>query len=304
MELLCCEVDPVRRAVPDANLLYDDRVLQNLLTIEERYLPQCSYFKCVQKDIQPYMRRMVATWMLEVCEEQKCEEEVFPLAMNYLDRFLAGVPTPKTHLQLLGAVCMFLASKLKETIPLTAEKLCIYTDNSIKPQELLEWELVVLGKLKWNLAAVTPHDFIEHILRKLPQPNDKLPLIRKHAQTFIALCATGEGGISGSHKCLILPDFKFAMYPPSMIATGSVGAAICGLQQDEDVSSLTGDALVDLLAKITNTDVDCLKACQEQIEVVLLNSLQQFRQDQGDGSKSEDELDQASTPTDVRDIDL
>lgn len=59
------------------------------------------------------------------------------MAMNYLDRFLAGVPTPKTHLQLLGAVCMFLASKLKETIPLTAEKLCIYTDNSVKPQELL-----------------------------------------------------------------------------------------------------------------------------------------------------------------------
>lgn len=66
MELLCGEVEPVRRAVPDANLLHDDRVLQNLLTIEERYLPQCSYFKCVQKDIQPYMRRMVATWMLEV----------------------------------------------------------------------------------------------------------------------------------------------------------------------------------------------------------------------------------------------
>lgn len=66
MELLCCEVDPMRRALPDPNLLYDDRVLHNLLTIEERYLPQCSYFKCVQKDIQPFMRRMVATWMLEV----------------------------------------------------------------------------------------------------------------------------------------------------------------------------------------------------------------------------------------------
>lgn len=56
----------MRRALPDPNLLYDDRVLHNLLTIEERYLPQCSYFKCVQKDIQPFMRRMVATWMLEV----------------------------------------------------------------------------------------------------------------------------------------------------------------------------------------------------------------------------------------------
>ncbi|XP_009575572.1 PREDICTED: uncharacterized protein LOC104076419 [Fulmarus glacialis] len=39
------------------------------------------------------------------------------------------------------------------------------------------------------------------------------------------------------------------MYPPSMIATGSVGAAICGLQLDD------GDSLTDLLAKITNTDV-------------------------------------------------
>ncbi|XP_010005477.1 PREDICTED: G1/S-specific cyclin-D2 [Chaetura pelagica] len=212
MELLCCEVDPIRRALPDPSLLYDDRVLHNLLTIEERYLPHCSYFKCVQKDIQPFMRRMVATWMLE------------------------------------------------------------------------EWELVVLGKLKWNLAAITPHDFIEHILRKLPLPKDKLLLIRKHAQTFIALCAT---------------DFNFAMYPPSMIATGSVGAAICGLQLND------GDSLTDLLAKITNTDVDCLKACQEQIEAVLVTSLRQVQQQQQQSNpKTMDELDQASTPTDVRDINL
>ncbi|KAL2309850.1 hypothetical protein Nmel_006080 [Mimus melanotis] len=94
--------------------------------------------------------------------------------------------------------------------------------------------------------------------------------------------------------------FNFAMYPPSMIATGSVGAAICGLQLDD------GDSLTDLLAKITNTDVDCLKACQEQIEAVLVNSLQQVRQQQqqSNPSKTVDELDQASTPTDVRDINL
>lgn len=57
--------------------------------------------------------------------------------MNYLDRFLSFEPLKKSRLQLLGATCMFVASKMKETIPLTAEKLCIYTDNSIRPDELL-----------------------------------------------------------------------------------------------------------------------------------------------------------------------
>ncbi|XP_072373808.1 uncharacterized protein [Scyliorhinus torazame] len=135
-QLLCCEGEPIRRAYKDSNLI-NDRVLQTMLRTEENCLPSLSYFKCVQKEILPSMRKIVATWMLEVCEEQKCEEEVFPIAMNYLDRYLSIELTKKTHLQLLGATCMFLASKMKETIPLTAEKLCIYTDNSIRPEELL-----------------------------------------------------------------------------------------------------------------------------------------------------------------------
>lgn len=170
MELLCCEGPRVRYAYQDPILLQDDRVLRNLLTCEEKYIPSCRYFNIVQKEIEPHMRRMVTSWMLEVnmnsfpsfinrsppwpsnwlcfwdllwselfqvCEEQMCEEEVFPLAVNYLDRFLSVVPTRKCQLQLLGAVCMFIASKLKETSPLSAEKLCIYTDRSITCEELL-----------------------------------------------------------------------------------------------------------------------------------------------------------------------
>lgn len=40
-----------------------------------------------------------------------------------------------------------------------------------------------------------------------------------------------------------------------MIATGSVAAAICGLQLDSVNQALWGDNLTDQLAKITNTEV-------------------------------------------------
>ncbi|WP_395241886.1 hypothetical protein, partial [Salmonella sp. s51933] len=88
--------------------------------------------------------------------------------MNYLDRFLSIQGIKKSRLQLLGASCMFLASKLRETRPLSAEKLVIYTDNSITLEELMNWELIVLDKLKWDIAAIIPNDFLEHIFCRQP----------------------------------------------------------------------------------------------------------------------------------------
>ena len=66
MELLCTEGDTIKRAYPDRVFLKDDRVLQNLLRVEEHYTVSPGYMQ-QQKDIKPYMRKIVAQWMLEVC---------------------------------------------------------------------------------------------------------------------------------------------------------------------------------------------------------------------------------------------
>ncbi|XP_054836931.1 G1/S-specific cyclin-D3 isoform X2 [Eublepharis macularius] len=214
--------------------------------------------------------------------------------MNYVDRYLSCVPTRKSHLQLLGAVCMLLASKLRETIPLTVEKLCIYTDNSVAQRQVLDWEVLVLEKLKWDLVSVIANDFLDHILQRLPLPQIKVDLVKKHAQTFIALCAT---------------DYTFAMYPPSMIATGSIGAAVHGLSASSDC--ISGEELTELLASITGTEVDCLKACQEQIEAALAENLkqpsqhpQEYRPVKNSVYEDSQEVILTSTPTDVTDINL
>ncbi|XP_055120271.1 G1/S-specific cyclin-D3 isoform X4 [Symphalangus syndactylus] len=220
MELLCCEgTRHAPRAGPDPRLLGDQRVLQSLLRLEERYVPRASYFQCVQREIKPHMRKMLAYWMLE------------------------------------------------------------------------DWEVLVLGKLKWDLAAVIAHDFLALILHRLSLPRDRQALVKKHAQTFLALCAT---------------DYTFAMYPPSMIATGSIGAAVQGL----GACSMSGDELTELLAGITGTEVDCLRACQEQIEAALRESLREAAQTSSSrapkaprGSSSQGPS-QTSTPTDVTAIHL
>ncbi|XP_015782854.1 G1/S-specific cyclin-D2 [Tetranychus urticae] len=230
----------------------DERVLQNLLLTQNRYVIKTSYFKCLQTDLDVYMRELVANWMLEVCEEERCEKDVFPLAMNIMDRFLSQVRIRKSQLQLLGAVSLFLSSKVKQIEPLRVNRLILYSDYSITRDQLSNWELLVLSHLKWDTSAVTPNDFLNLILRRLPtKGKDKLMTIKKHAQTFIALCAT---------------DFRFSMLPPSSVAASCIATAILGLTRNNSQS--TKDLLA-TLCKLTNLESTDLLEIRRTIEEVL-----------------------------------
>lgn len=52
--------------------------------------------------------------------------------------------------------------------------------------------MLILMLLKWDLSAIVPNDFLDHILHRLPINPFDLAAIKKHAQTFAALCATGR----------------------------------------------------------------------------------------------------------------
>ena len=124
------------RSLPDPALITDERVLDNVLN-GHNGSPQFDYFKTVQSTVKPHMRKIVADWMLEVTEEAKCSPEVFSLAVNYMDRVLSKIPIEKSQFQLLASVCIFLASKFKESSPLCAEKLVICSDFSFTTQEVM-----------------------------------------------------------------------------------------------------------------------------------------------------------------------
>ncbi|XP_068097227.1 G1/S-specific cyclin-D1-like [Hyperolius riggenbachi] len=286
--LLCWEAEKELQAQTDPVLL-QNTVLERLLTTQDRYLPSPTYFQCVQKEIHPYMRKMLTSWMLEVCEDQRCGEEVFPLAVNCLDRFLSLVPVEKRRLQLLGAACVLLASKLKETKVLTIENLCMYSDYSFSNRELQSMELLVLNKLQWDIEAVTPRDFLPHFLALLDLPIERVQQVRKHTETFIALCTT---------------DCTFIALPPSMVAAASLAAAVTGLRPENLGMTYTSLATTNYLAQAIRCDPNILRMCQEQIEVSLESNLRQAERERVQQPKTVEEIERASTPTDVLDFDL
>ena len=67
MELLCLETCKTESfAIDDPVFTSDERVLQNLYFLEKQYLPKFAYFKCIQTEITPEMRKIIAEWLLEV----------------------------------------------------------------------------------------------------------------------------------------------------------------------------------------------------------------------------------------------
>lgn len=66
MDFACTESKTAKYAKRDPTIFKDFRVIENLLGDEMLYVPNCNYFEEMQNDIQPFMRKVVTTWMLEV----------------------------------------------------------------------------------------------------------------------------------------------------------------------------------------------------------------------------------------------
>ncbi|KAL1441870.1 hypothetical protein MTO96_008189 [Rhipicephalus appendiculatus] len=109
--------------------------------------------------------------------------------MNLFDRYLSVAVARKSQLQLLGCVCLLLATKLRQTRALPVDVLAYFTEDSVTVQDIQACELQVLDRLKWDVASVVANDFVDHLVTMLGLA-DCGDTVRRHANTFIALCAT------------------------------------------------------------------------------------------------------------------
>lgn len=307
MDLVCKEIiyDEVDHqfAEPDPTMIADNRVIQNLISLERLTIPPCNYFGSVQQDIKPNMRKIVTTWMLEVCDEQKCEEQTFPLAINFFDRFLCACPIDRYHLQLLGCCALLLASKIRQCHPLTVDVLSAYTDHAVSPDQIRSWELLMISKLEWNITAVTAFDYVDQILERVKWGSDDSRL-REHAHTLIHVCST---------------ETIFMQLEPSLLAAACIASASRGLNVSTkmavgyDLVRLTMhdlvkvDFIVKIIEEIVAKEIADKQVQQQQQQAAVTGGSckEQYQQapqkvTSGAAPNSQQQTEQPETPTDVQ----
>ena len=55
--------------------------------------------------------------------------------------------------------------------------------------------MLVVQLLEWDLAAVTPVDYVDQLLRRLSDvmsDAEQRAAVRRHTHTFIAMCTAGQ----------------------------------------------------------------------------------------------------------------
>ncbi|VDM39980.1 unnamed protein product [Toxocara canis] len=150
-------------ALSDKAIHQDIRCLDNMFVAQNITAVSGNYFLSIQTHITAKHRQQAVEWLLDVCKEEQCEPDVFPLAVSYIDRFLGQQNIFRENLQALASVCLFIASKVKAPQPLSASRIAYYTDGGVRLQEILSWEMLVLSKLNWDVSTSTALDFLDQV---------------------------------------------------------------------------------------------------------------------------------------------
>lgn len=172
-------------AAVDDNLI-SDSVFNNLLAVQGSYFTTAKYCKDGSTDITERMRSLIIEWIYGLCFSEGQQYVVPTAAINYFDRFLNVSPIRPDELQLLAAACILVSSKFFEVEFIFPESLCHYSDNAFDKESLLEYEIKVLTTLEWRTMAITPHDFVGILVKRIGiADEEQAKICRTVAHEFI-----------------------------------------------------------------------------------------------------------------------
>merc|ERR550519_777318 len=212
---------------------YEQDIYHYLKDTETKHMPKWNYMG-KQPDITFSMRTILVDWLIEVAEEYKLQQETLYLAVSYIDRFLSVMSVQRAKLQLVGAACMFIASKYEEIYPPDVSEFVYITDDTYTKKQVLRMEHLVLKVLGFDLSPPTTHLFVNNYCYMFGMVEQSL-----HLSMYL-------------NELTLLDGENMLQFSPSMLAASSVALAR---------HTLGHDAWTDEMADQAGYTVDDLKEC-------------------------------------------
>eukprot|EP00494_Astrolonche_serrata_P033216 UN33485 len=123
------------------------------------------YFK-THDDIHPEFRTKLFFWIARVHEKAKLAEEVLFLAVNLFDRYMTKIDSKvkRSVLQLIGSVCLWIASKHHDVRQLSGKNIVSLVDGAFEYTDLLDKEGEILEALNFIVIVPISHIYLQWYL--------------------------------------------------------------------------------------------------------------------------------------------
>ncbi|XP_057963842.1 cyclin-D4-1-like isoform X2 [Malania oleifera] len=237
-----------------------DYSLSDLLLSEPHHMPLPDYLRrCRDRSVDLTARQDSINWILKVHAFYRFRPVTAMLSVNYLDRFLSSNALPQGNgwpFQLLSVACLSLAAKMEEPqVPLLIALQAFEPRFVFEPKTVQRMELFVMSNLKWRLRSVTPFDYLDYFISRLPS-SSSVP-----SQQFFGRV------LSVSSDLILRTTRDFLGFPPSAIAAAAVLSAA---GESVDLSAANDRLLPASYCELVNKEM--VRSCHQLMEEYLVDT--------------------------------
>lgn len=156
--------------------------------------------ECVFKDllvrhkVDPSVRTKMVDWMIEVLYAYHSDSPTLFLAVHLFDSYIAKSETILTNndVHLVGIVCIYLASKMEDLIPLRMSHVkAKIGHNKFSEKKIREKEKIILQTINFKMIATSTYDFVKTFIFDFYHNNQESIMklnMYKHIECFENIC--------------------------------------------------------------------------------------------------------------------
>lgn len=191
------------------------------------------YLKRVQQHgMTRAWRRKICRWMFQTAKEFELSVDSVGNAVHFLDQFLSRRSVDRAALQLLGMVCMWVATKMHEARPILIAEMQIMCERKFSRQDMLDAEAQLATLIKFQFSPPNAFSFARDMAKLLPFESSR---DRGHAinSAFLVLERALEDvaavGCSASSLALatlqLVGQHEFGLKPDQLSTAAVLGEA-------------------------------------------------------------------------------